>query len=100
MSKDVQVFLGILEALGLGRSATELVAVVVELALGDAPFVTAVDDVDDGVPLVSPSFVDPFVSVFLTAFGSVMGIADFGIVLEAMALARARWWGDLDARTI
>jgi hypothetical protein len=102
MSNDVQVFSGSFGAVGLGRSGTEAAAVepAVELALGDAPLATAVDDVDDGVPFVSPSFVAPFVSGTFTALGFCIGIADFGRAREAMALARARWWGDLDARTI
>lgn len=71
-----------------------------ELAVGDDPLATAVDDVEVGVPFVSPSFAAPFVSGALTALGFVMGIADFCTVLEAIALARARWCGDLEARII
>ena len=92
MSNDVQVFSGGLGAVGLGLSATDAtVPTAVELALGEGPLATAVDDVDDGVPFASPSFVAPLESDALMAFGFWIGIADLGIALEAIALARARW---------
>ena len=73
MSNDVHVFSGGFGAVGLGLSATDAVVAVdapaAEPALGEAPFAIVVEDVEDGVPLVSPSLVTPFDSEGLIAFG-------------------------------
>ena len=103
MSSDVHVFSEGFGAVFVGLSATEATAVdppVAELELGDDPVAVAFDNVEADVPFASPSFAVPLVSGALTALGFVMGIADFCTVLEAIALARARWCGDLDARII
>ena len=57
------------------------------------------------VPLVpgvvfSVSFEAPLFGSGLGRLGFVIGIADFAIVREAIALARARWWGERDWRII
>jgi hypothetical protein len=85
MSRELQVFSGGFIAVIRGASA-----IGAAVADGWAAEVAGDDSEASGE---SVSFAEPFVSGRggLTRFGFVIGIADFATVLEAIALARARW---------
>ena len=113
ISRAVQVFCGGLLAVGRGTSAIGATvedgwfaaAALLELGeLSDAELVAdaGIWAVDDPSPfLEAVSFVSVLaVGLALIALGLVIGMADFATVRDAMALARARWWGEREERTI
>jgi len=87
MSSDVQVLSGgFIIVVGRETSAIDPTADDGRSPLGEASGESA-------IPLGS-------VGVALMRLGLVIGMADLVTVREAMALARALWWGEREARTI
>lgn len=99
ISNDLQLFSGGFGAVRRGASdgpvtAEGWLAATADVVVSELPKVPF----DPGVEF-SVSLATPFRSG-LGRLGFVIGIADFAIVRVAIALARARWCGERDWRTI
>ena len=95
MSSEVHVFSG--GRFAVRRGASAIGATVEEGWFGAFELVGDASDMSEE----SESFVEPFTSGgSKIRLGFVIGIADFVTVREAMALARARWCGEREDRTI
>lgn len=99
MSSELHVFSGGLAAVGRGASAMGPTMDEGWLAFAGVPFGEgAAEEPLTSVLESSLSFV--LCSEGGGLLGLVMVMADLVTVRDAIALARARWWGDRDARII